>query len=123
MSYQARRSSFTLHCTADHMIAEQVGCESIRRQCVTHRSWLKDLGALVASKSNYRVEQDNPRMIIFAKGACEESRYYYNLQCKDPYYKECVSHYHRHRETQEHLSASMVGKSEACCHHLALCHV
>jgi len=57
------------------MSAEQVGCESIRRQCVTHRSWLKDSWHL-GRREYTRVELDSPRMVTFAKGALKVSDYF-----------------------------------------------
>lgn len=56
--------------SVDRMTAEQVGCESIRRQCViTHQSWLKDFWRLGAKSEYTRVQHYNPIMVIFAKGA------------------------------------------------------
>lgn len=96
------------------MTAEQVGCESIRRQCIRHRSWLKGSWRLGAKSEYTRAQLDNPRMVIFAKVGLKVSHSIARIHTISN-----VSHYTRHRKSQDRLAGLDVwgirGLLPPCC--------
>lgn len=84
LRYRVGRSYFIVYYATDHRTAKQVGCESTL--FVVNDPWR------LGTKSEYtRVRRDNPRMVVFAKGAFKVSHSSASIRSISD-----VSHCHRH---------------------------